>query len=917
MNIVGQDTLKIRRTLEVGDKAYDYFSLAAFTEAGGGDVSRLPYSLKVLLENLLRYEDGRTVTVDDAKAVAGRLESGASPREIAYRPARVLMQDFTGVPAVVDLAAMRDAMVGLGGDASLINPLTAVDLVIDHSVMVDHAATADALGRNVAIEMERNGERYAFLSWGQSAFDNFRVVPPGTGICHQVNLEYLAKVVWTAPDGETTVAFPDTLVGTDSHTTMINGLGVLGWGVGGIEAEAAMLGQPISMLVPEVVGFRLTGRLPEGATATDLVLTVVQMLRAKGVVGKFVEFYGPGLDELALADRATISNMAPEYGATCGFFPIDGETLAYLRASARPEDTVALVEAYARAQGMWRESDTPDPVFSDTIELDIGTVEPSIAGPKRPQDKVPLSRAAVAFRDSLANMLGGSNMPGSDMLGEGGAAGGDEPGDGDFTRAVKVEGEDYSLGNGDVVIAAITSCTNTSNPSVMVAAGLIARNALARGLRVKPWVKTSLAPGSRVVTDYLAAVGLQDDLDALGFNLVGYGCTTCIGNSGPLAPEIAKAVDDGDLVAVSVLSGNRNFEGRISPRVRANYLASPPLVVAYALAGSMNVDLTRDPLGEDGEGNAVYLHDIWPTNQEIHDTVRQAVTPDMFATRYADVFTGDDAWREIKGGGGLTYDWTADSTYVRRAPFFEGMGAEPPGVGDIPGARVLAILGDSITTDHISPAGSIASNSPAGRYLIENGVERADFNSFGARRGNHEVMMRGTFANIRLRNEMVPGTEGGFTRHMPSGEEMTIFDAALRYRAEGVPLVVVAGKGYGAGSSRDWAAKGPGLLGVRAVITESFERIHRSNLIGMGILPLVFTGGATRKSLRLDGSEVFDIGGLADGITTGMDVPCRITRADGSSEQITLECRIDTLDEIEYYRHGGILHYVLRDMAAA
>ncbi|MCH7928926.1 MAG: aconitate hydratase AcnA [Proteobacteria bacterium] len=913
---VGQDTLNTRRTLEVGDKSYDYYSLPA-AEAALGEAARLPFSLKVLLENLLRFEDGRSVTVDDARAVVAWLASGRSDREIAYRPARVLMQDFTGVPAVVDLAAMRDAIAELGGDPARINPLSPVDLVIDHSVMVDHFATADAFGRNVELEMRRNAERYAFLHWGQTAFKDLRVVPPGTGICHQVNLEYLARVVWTATEDGAEIAFPDTLVGTDSHTTMINGLGVLGWGVGGIEAEAAMLGQPISMLIPEVVGFRLDGRLREGATATDLVLTVVQMLREKGVVGKFVEFYGPALDELGLADRATIANMAPEYGATCGFFPVDRKTLEYLEGSARPAETVALIEAYARAQGMWRDSDTPEPVFTDTLGLDIGAVEPSLAGPKRPQDRVPLSKAADAFGVVLADMVGiDDDIAANDMTGEGGGSI-EAPFVSRMRRKVPVAGAGYELGHGDVVIAAITSCTNTSNPSVMIGAGLVARNALRRGLKVKPWVKTSLAPGSRVVTDYLAKAGLQDELDALGFNLVGYGCTTCIGNSGPLAPAIATAVEEGDLVVAAVLSGNRNFEGRISPQIRANYLASPPLVVAYALAGSLRVDITTDALGEDARGDPVYLRDIWPANQEIQDTLRRVVTPEMFANRYADVFTGDEAWQAMGGGGGLTYGWAEESTYVKRPPYFDGMGAEPPALADIRGARVLAMLGDSITTDHISPAGAIMPDSPAGRYLIENGIEPRDFNSYGSRRGNHEVMMRGTFANVRLRNELAPGTEGGWTRHMPSGEQMTIFDAAMRYQAEGTPLVVVGGRQYGGGSSRDWAAKGPLLLGVKAVIVESFERIHRSNLIGMGVMPLTFKDGETRKTLALDGSETFDLTGIAGGVTPRMEVACTITRADGSTADITLLCRIDTEDEADYYRHGGILHYVLRTIAAA
>ncbi len=891
----GQDTLNTRRSLDVGGKSYAYYSLEAAAESLG-DISRLPYSLKVLLENLLRYEDGGSVTVDDIKAIAAWLKDGRSDQEIAYRPARVLMQDFTGVPAVVDLAAMRDAMAALGGDPARINPLSAADLVIDHSVMVDHAGSATAFGRNVEAEMARNGERYAFLRWGQTAFDDFRVVPPGTGICHQVNLEYLSQVVWSAEDGDETVAFPDTLVGTDSHTTMVNGLAVLGWGVGGIEAEAAMLGQPVSMLIPEVIGFKLTGGLPEGATATDLVLHVVEMLRAKGVVGKFVEFFGPGLDELALADQATIANMAPEYGATCGFFPIDRETIAYLEASARPPETIALVEAYAKAQGMWRDENTPDPVFTDTLELDIGSIEPSISGPKRPQDRIALAGAASAFAGALPATFGR---------------------DGAARNSAPVAGTDYDIGDGSVVIAAITSCTNTSNPSVMLAAGLVARNAAKRGLNVKPWVKTSLAPGSQVVTDYLVRAGLQDDLDNLGFNLVGYGCTTCIGNSGPIDPAIATAIAEGDVVACSVLSGNRNFEGRISPHVRANYLASPPLVVAYAIAGSMNVDLASDPLGEDGDGNPVYLRDIWPSNSEVRDTVRHAVTAEMFASRYGDVFSGDAAWQAIGGAGGVTFDWDVESTYIQHPPYFEGMTAAPPGSADIIGARPLAILGDSITTDHISPAGGIAADSPAGDYLREHGVEPVDFNSYGSRRGNHEVMMRGTFANIRLRNEMAPGTEGGWTQLMPEAKQMAIFDAAAKYRDAGTPLVVVGGKEYGTGSSRDWAAKGTNLLGVKAVITESFERIHRSNLIGMGVLPLVFKNGETRQTLGLDGTETFDLTGLAGGITPGMDVACAITRADGSRVETTFKCRIDTEDEAAYYLNGGILHYVLRNMAAA
>lgn len=896
MTITGHDSLNTRRTLDIDGKSYDYYSISAAEEAGLGDVSRLPYSLKVLLENLLRHEDGRTVTSEDVTALAGWLENQKADREIAYRPARVLMQDFTGVPAVVDLAAMRDAMVALDGDPEKINPLAQCDLVIDHSVMVDKSGTAAAFDENVELEMQRNGERYAFLRWGQKAFNNFRVVPPGTGICHQVNLEYLAQTVWTTNDQNgTEVAYPDTLVGTDSHTTMVNGLAVLGWGVGGIEAEAVMLGQPISMLIPEVVGFKLTGKLKEGTTATDLVLTVTQMLRAQGVVGKFVEFYGPGIAELALADRATISNMAPEYGATCGFFPIDAETINYLNFTARDPERVKLVEAYAKAQGMWRDESTADPVFTASLGLDISTVEPSLAGPKRPQDKVLLSDAAPAFNEVLPTLAGGASLD----------------------ARIDVKGTDYAICHGNVIIAAITSCTNTSNPSVMLAAGLVARNALAKGLMVKPWVKTSLAPGSKVVTDYLAKAGLQDDLDALGFNLVGYGCTTCIGNSGPVAPAIADAIAEGDLVACSVLSGNRNFEGRVSPQAKANYLASPPLVVAYAIAGSMNIDITKDPLGNDQDGNPVYLSDIWPSNAEVHETVREAVTRDMFATQYADVFSGDDAWQSIKTAEGQTYTWDNTSTYVQHPPYFQGMEKEAGGFDDITGARILALLGDSVTTDHISPAGAIKADGPAGEYLNSHQVSTKDFNSFGSRRGNDQVMTRGTFANIRLRNELAPGTEGGVTRHMPDGQQMWIYDAAQKYHAEQTPLVVFAGKEYGTGSSRDWAAKGTLLLGIQAVIAESFERIHRSNLVGMGILPLQFPEGVTRKTLGLDGSEVIDLTGIGAGITPRMNVACKITRADGSSETIELLCRIDTLDEVEYYRNDGILQYVLRNLSAA
>ncbi len=888
------DTFRARRTLKVGDQSYEYYSLAAAEAAGLGSVSRLPFSLKVLLENLLRWEDGRTVTADDIRAIAGWLERGTADREIAFRPARVLMQDFTGVPAVVDLAAMRDAMQAAGADPAKINPLVPVDLVIDHSVMVDAAGSRQALDNNVHLEYERNEERYAFLRWGQAAFNNFRVVPPGTGICHQVNLEYLAQVVWTARANGTVVAYPDTLVGTDSHTTMINGLSVLGWGVGGIEAEAAMLGQPISMLIPEVIGFGLAGKLPEGATATDLVLTVTQMLRKKGVVGKFVEFFGPGLDGLTLADQATIANMAPEYGATCGFFPVGRSTLDYLRFTGRDPERVALAEAYAKAQGLWRDAETPDPVFTDALALDLGAVEPSLAGPKRPQDRVALSVAAPEFTRFLTG----------ERKGDAATA---------VQREQPVSGANYGLKDGAVVIAAITSCTNTSNPSVLIGAGLLARNARRQGLTVKPWVKTSFAPGSQVVTAYLVAAGLQDDLDALGFQLVGYGCTTCIGNSGPLPEPINEAIEAGDLVVAAVLSGNRNFEGRIHPLTRANYLASPPLVVAYALAGSLTVDLLKDPIGTGEEGQPVFLRDIWPDNKEIQAVIDQVITADMYRSRYADVFHGDAAWRGLPAATGQTYAWQAESTYVRLPTFFEGGAA--PGFSDIRGARPLAILGDSVTTDHISPAGSIKKDSPAGRYLIEHGVMPADFNSYGSRRGNHEVMMRGTFANIRIRNEMAPGTEGGVTRLMPAGTVMPIYDAAMRYQEASTPLVVIAGKEYGTGSSRDWAAKGARLLGVSAVVAESFERIHRSNLVGMGVLPLQFKEGCDRKSLHLDGSEVFDITGLAGEVTPRMELTLTIHRATGAREDIKVLSRIDTLDEIEYYKAGGILQYVLRGLA--
>jgi len=886
----GHDTLKTRRTLSVGEHSYDYFSLEAATDAGLGDVGSLPFSLKVLLENLLRWEDGRTVTVDDVRAVAEWLGSRSSDREIAYRPARVLMQDFTGVPAVVDLAAMRDAIVARGGDPAKINPLVPVDLIIDHSVMVDASGSAGALSTNVEMEYERNRERYEFLRWGQQAFDGFRVVPPGTGICHQVNLEYLAQVVWTGADNGTTVAYPDTLVGTDSHTTMVNGLAVLGWGVGGIEAEAAMLGQPISMLIPEVVGFKLTGEMKEGTTATDLVLMVVQMLRKKGVVGKFVEFYGDGLDNLSLADQATIANMAPEYGATCGFFPISRATIDYLTFSGRDPERVALVEAYAKAQGMWRDASTPDPVFTDTLELDLGSVEPSLAGPKRPQDRVPLSQAASAFGGGFAELSGRADR-----------------------REIPVDGANYALADGAVVIAAITSCTNTSNPAVLIGAGLVARNARRQGLTVKPWAKTSFAPGSQVVTDYLEAGGLQGDLDALGFNLVGYGCTTCIGNSGPLPDGINTAIESSDLTVAAVLSGNRNFEGRVHPLTRANYLASPPLVVAYALAGSMDVDLLNDPLGTGEEGQPVFLRDIWPSNSEIQDVMNSVLTPEMFRNRYANVFAGDAAWQSMASSTGQTYAWQDASTYVRHPTFLEADAAT--GFTNIAGARALAMLGDSVTTDHISPAGSIKKDGPAGAYLIGNGVEPVDFNSYGSRRGNHEVMMRGTFANIRIRNEIAPETEGGVTRHLPDGEVMSIYDASMKYQADGVPLVVIAGTEYGSGSSRDWAAKGTRLLGVSAVIVESFERIHRSNLVGMGILPLQFPDGVNRKTLGLDGTETFDLTGLDGAIEPRMTVTLTIHRGNGSTDEVPLLCRIDTLDEIEYFKSGGILQYVLGRLA--
>ncbi|MEP5632640.1 MAG: aconitate hydratase AcnA [Tateyamaria sp.] len=890
---VGHDSAKTRKTLTAGSQSIDYYSIPAATAAGLGDFSKLPAALKVVLENMLRFEDGKTVNTDDIKAFAEwGANGGKNPREIAYRPARVLLQDFTGVPAVVDLAAMRDALVSLGGDAEQINPLNPVDLVIDHSVMIDEFGNPRAFQMNVDREYERNMERYTFLKWGQNAFNNFRVVPPGTGICHQVNLEYLSQTVWTDRDQNgVEVAYPDTLVGTDSHTTMVNGAAVLGWGVGGIEAEAAMLGQPISMLIPEVIGFELTGSMLEGTTGTDLVLKVVEMLRAKGVVSKFVEFYGEGLNRLPLADRATIANMAPEYGATCGFFPIDSETLRYLENTGRDKDRIALVEAYAKENGMWRDDDYA-PIYTDTLHLDMGTIVPAISGPKRPQDYVALSDGQTAFRREMEETF---KRP--------------------MGKEVAVDGEDYTLESGKVVIASITSCTNTSNPYVMIGAGLVARKAAALGMNRKPWVKTSLAPGSQVVSAYLEAAELQDDLDAIGFNLVGYGCTTCIGNSGPIQPELSKAIADGDLVATSVLSGNRNFEGRISPDVRANYLASPPLVVAYALAGTLDIDLSKDAIGQDKDGNDVFLKDIWPTTQEVAELVEATVTREAFQTKYADVFKGDEKWQGVETTDALTYDWPPTSTYVQNPPYFQGMGAEPGTISNIDGAKVLAVLGDMITTDHISPAGSFQQSTPAGQYLIERQVAPREFNSYGSRRGNHEIMMRGTFANIRIKNEMLDGVEGGYTKG-PDGAQTSIYDAAMAHQEAGTPLVIFGGEQYGAGSSRDWAAKGTALLGVKAVISESFERIHRSNLVGMGVIPFEFTGGDSRKSLGLTGEETVSISGL-DTIKPLEIVPCTITMADGSVKNIQLKCRIDTAIEVEYIEHGGVLHYVLRNLAKA
>ncbi|MFA5959742.1 MAG: aconitate hydratase AcnA [Tatlockia sp.] len=887
---VGQDSLSTECQLQVDGKTYHYYSLKEAEKKHFKGINRLPYSLKVLFENLLRFEDGDTVVTDDIKAIASWLATKTSHHEIAYRPARVLMQDFTGVPAVVDLAAMRTALEKMGGQPDKISPLSPVDLVIDHSVMVDKFGTANSLKINTEIELERNIERYEFLRWGQKAFANFRVVPPGTGICHQVNLEYLGKTVWSSECNGKMYAYPDTLVGTDSHTTMINGLGILGWGVGGIEAEAAMLGQPVSMLIPEVIGFKLTGKMKEGITATDLVLTVTQMLRKKGVVGKFVEFYGTGLSDLPLADRATISNMAPEYGATCGFFPVDKETIRYLTLSGRDAHTIALVEAYCKAQGLWYDSASEDPIFTDSLSLDLSTVEPSVAGPKRPQDKVTLPNLPLEFNAFL-----------------------DETGKlSEAEKTFPVKNESFTMRHGHVVIAAITSCTNTSNPSVLMAAGLVAKKAIEKGLMRKPWVKSSLAPGSKVVTDYLQKAGLQTYLDKLGFNLVGYGCTTCIGNSGPLPEHIAECVSDEDLVVCSVLSGNRNFEGRVHPQVRANWLASPPLVVAYSLIGTTCVDLTHDPLGEDQAGNPVFLKDIWPTNAEIAEEVAK-VTGSMFRKEYAEVFLGDADWQAIQTNDNATYSWDSESTYIQHPPFFENLSQHPEPIKPIHNASILALLGDSITTDHISPAGSIKANSPAGLYLKSKGVDEADFNSYGSRRGNHEVMMRGTFANIRIRNEMTPGIEGGVTRYVPTGDTMPIYDASMLYQRAGQALVIIAGKEYGTGSSRDWAAKGTTLLGVKAVITESFERIHRSNLIGMGVLPLQFQEGTTRKTLSLDGSVQISIA-VDDSLKPREKINLRIKRVDGREDTIQVICRIDTANELEYYRNGGILQFVLRNL---
>lgn len=892
---IKHDSLKIRRTLSIENQEFTYYSLPVAQDVGLGSINKLPFSLKILLENLLRHEDGERVLMEDIKSAVKNMEYQTYGGEISFIPARVLMQDFTGVPAIVDLAAMRDAMMDLKGDPTLINPKIPVDLVIDHSVMVDDFGNSHAFKKNVELEFHRNHERYSFLRWGQTAFQNFRVVPPGTGICHQVNLEYLAQVVWVSEDpfGHK-VAYPDTLVGTDSHTTMINGLAVLGWGVGGIEAEAAMLGQPLSMIIPEVVGFKLVGKLPQGTTATDLVLTITHILRKQGVVGKFVEFYGDGLDSLSLADRATIANMAPEYGATCGFFPIDQKTIEYLKFTGRDSQRIALVEAYAKAQGLWRDSSIPDPHFKENIVLDLNTIRPTLAGPRRPQDKILLSDVKASCENSLRK-----NHPEN------------------YNQSYPVKGKNYSLRNGDIVIAAITSCTNTSNPAVMLAAGLLAQKARRKGLKPKSWVKTSLAPGSQVVSDYLEKSGLLKDLEAFGFHLVGYGCTTCIGNSGPLYSEIAQIIEDHDLTVCSILSGNRNFEGRINPHVKENYLASPPLIIAYALVGSMRIDLTTEPLGLDFDGNPVYLKDVWPTESEIEQAIREFLMPDMFRKRYADVFKGDEVWQKIQEKERITYSWNEKSTYVKKPPYF--LDSSQKTLSNIKGARVLAILGDSVTTDHISPAGSIKIDGPAGEYLQDCGVSVPDFNSYGARRGNHEVMMRGTFANIRLHNEMLPGTTGGITKYFPKtglSETKSIYEAAMHYKSDGVTLVVVAGKEYGTGSSRDWAAKGPLLLGVKAVIAESFERIHRSNLVGMGILPLMFCNGENRQSLALTGEETFDITGLESdsGMAPGMIMNCAIIRPNGQRTNHSLLCRIDTQDEVNYFLNGGILPYVLRDL---
>ncbi len=885
------DSFGARSTLSVDGQDYEIYHLDAVKD---GHVDRLPYSLKILLENLLRHEDGRDVTRDDILALANWDPKADPSTEISFTPARVVLQDFTGVPAVVDLAAMRDAVVKLGGSADDINPLSPAELVIDHSVQIDHYGAANALDLNTKIEFQRNKERYQFLKWGQQAFNNFKVVPPNTGIVHQVNLEYLARVIFDGEKDGVRRAYPDTVVGTDSHTTMINGIGVLGWGVGGIEAEAAMLGQPITMLIPHVIGFKLTGKLKEGTTATDLVLTCTEMLRKKGVVGKFVEFFGDGLAEMPLADRATLGNMAPEFGSTCGIFPIDGETIRYMRLSGRDDAQCALVEAYARAQGMWREDGQPDALYTDVLELDLGDVEPSIAGPKRPQDRIALSAAASSYEKILADTVAKRENGGP--------------------RAASLDGDNVEIDDGSILIASITSCTNTSNPAVMLAAGLLARNAAAKGLKAKPWVKTSLAPGSRVVSDYLEKAQLIDDLEAIGFYTVGYGCTTCIGNSGPLKPEIADAITSGNIVGTSVLSGNRNFEGRIHALVQHNFLASPPLVVAYALAGNMKVDLYKDPLGQDQDGNDVFMRDIWPTQQEIHDVVATSIDSDMFKASYGKVFDGDENWKRIDSPTGDIYEWQSDSTYVRNPPYFDGMTKMPEPVTDVEGARVLALLGDSVTTDHISPAGSIAKDSPAALYLEANGVKPADFNSYGSRRGNHEVMMRGTFANIRLRNRLAPGTEGGWTCHQPSGEQMSIYEASMRYKAEGTPLIVLAGSEYGTGSSRDWAAKGTVLLGVKAVIAKSFERIHRSNLIGMGVLPLQFLDGEDAESLGLTGKETYDIKGQTD--PDAKTVTVTATADDGKVTTFEAQVRIDTPKERDYFENGGILHYVLRQLAA-